>query len=112
MLASKVICEDTYSNKSWSIVAQSMFALREINQMEREMCSYLEWQLNVDPMELHDFEKKGQGPYPSYDLPSSAPSPMPSSTPYASGTTAPPPSFVTGRVPPPSVAYPTARPAH
>ncbi|KAF7797748.1 hypothetical protein EIP86_008948 [Pleurotus ostreatoroseus] len=120
MLASKVICEDTYSNKSWSIVAQSMFALREINQMEREMCSYLEWQLNVDPMELHDFEKKvradfkGQGPYPSYDLPSPAlaPSPIPSSTPYASGTTAPPPSFVTGRVPPPSVAYPTARPAH
>lgn len=120
MLASKVICEDTYSNKSWSIVAQSMFALREINQMEREMCSYLEWQLNVDPMELHDFEKKvradfkGQGPYPSYDLPSPAPapSPMPSSTPYASDTTAPPPSFVTGRVPPPFVAYPTARPAH
>lgn len=42
MLASKVICDDTYSNKSWSIVGQGMFALREINQMEREMCSYLE----------------------------------------------------------------------
>ncbi|EIW54464.1 uncharacterized protein TRAVEDRAFT_52169 [Trametes versicolor FP-101664 SS1] len=34
MIASKVICDDTYSNKSWSIVGQGMFALREINQMD------------------------------------------------------------------------------
>ncbi|KAI0790569.1 hypothetical protein C8Q75DRAFT_698839, partial [Abortiporus biennis] len=72
MLASKVICDDTYSNKSWSIVGQGMFALREINQMEREMCSYLEWQLNVEPKLLQEFETKvrrdfkGPGPYPSY----------------------------------------------
>jgi len=49
MLSSKIICDDTYSNKSWCIVGQGMFALQEINQMEQEMCSYLEWQLNVDP---------------------------------------------------------------
>ena len=55
-LASKVICDDTYSNKSWSIVAQGMFQLREINQMEREMCQYLEWELNVDPVTLREFE--------------------------------------------------------
>ncbi|KAG1869335.1 hypothetical protein DFJ58DRAFT_631955, partial [Suillus subalutaceus] len=41
MLASKVICDDTYSNKSWSIVVQGMFQLREINQMEHKMCQYL-----------------------------------------------------------------------
>ena len=35
-----------------------MFALREINQMEREMCLYLKWQLNVDPPQLQDFESK------------------------------------------------------
>jgi hypothetical protein len=58
MLASKIICDDTYSNKSWCIVGQGMFALREINQMEREMCSYLEWQLNVDPTTLRDFESR------------------------------------------------------
>ncbi|CAL1711356.1 unnamed protein product [Somion occarium] len=58
MLASKVMCDDTYSNKSWSIVGQGMFALREINQMEREMCSYLEWQLNVEPALLREFEAK------------------------------------------------------
>jgi hypothetical protein len=38
MIASKVICNDTYSNKSWSIVGQGMFQLWEINQMEQEMC--------------------------------------------------------------------------
>ncbi|KDQ13284.1 hypothetical protein BOTBODRAFT_111719, partial [Botryobasidium botryosum FD-172 SS1] len=42
MIASKIICDDTYSNKSWCVVVQGMFLLREINQMEREMCVYLE----------------------------------------------------------------------
>jgi hypothetical protein len=75
MIASKVICDDTYSNKSWSIVAQGMFSLREINQMEREMCSYLEWELTVDDPILSNFEAKvtrdftsPHGPYPSYPL--------------------------------------------
>ena len=40
MLASKIIFDDIYSNKSLCIVGQGMFALREINQMEREMCFY------------------------------------------------------------------------
>jgi hypothetical protein len=35
MLVSKIICDDTHSNKSWCIVGQGMFALREINQMEQ-----------------------------------------------------------------------------
>ncbi|KAJ6523641.1 hypothetical protein B0H19DRAFT_1345393, partial [Mycena capillaripes] len=34
MIASKVICDNTYSNKSWSIVTQGMFTLREINQSD------------------------------------------------------------------------------
>ncbi|KAI0285233.1 hypothetical protein BC826DRAFT_918884 [Russula brevipes] len=82
MLASKIICDDTYSNKSWCIVGQGMFALREINQMEREMCSYLEWQLNVDPSTLRDFQSRvqqdfaGPGPYPAMVLPQPAPAPF------------------------------------
>jgi len=82
MLASKIICDDTYSNKSWCIVGQGMFALREINQMEREMCSYLEWQLNVDPTTLRDFQARvqhdfaGPGPYPPMVLPQPAPAPF------------------------------------
>ncbi|KAH9944766.1 hypothetical protein B0H21DRAFT_745724 [Amylocystis lapponica] len=101
MIASKVICDDTYSNKSWSIVGQGMFALREINQMEREMCSYLEWQLNIEPSALKEFEAKvrrdfkGMGPYPTYVLPSPAPTPVPSTTPYALTGPASPPSFAT-----------------
>jgi hypothetical protein len=48
MPTSKLICDNMYSSKSWCIVGQGMFTLREINPMEREMCSYLEWQLNVN----------------------------------------------------------------
>jgi hypothetical protein len=76
MLASKIICDDTYSNKSWCIVGQGVFALREINQMEQEICSnYLEWHLNIDPSTLHDFQSHvqqdftGPGPYPAMVLP-------------------------------------------
>ncbi|TDL13832.1 hypothetical protein BD410DRAFT_734809, partial [Rickenella mellea] len=36
MIASKVVCDDTYSNKSWAVVGQGLVALRE-------MCAYLEW---------------------------------------------------------------------
>jgi hypothetical protein len=89
MLASKFICDDTYSNKSWIIVSQGMFQLREINQMEREMCYYLEWELNVDMVTLREFEdmvKKdfiGEGPYPTYILPSSSKTtPPPTTNPF------------------------------
>jgi Cyclin, N-terminal domain len=70
MLSSKIICDDTYTNKLWCIVSRGMFTLPEINQMEREMCSYLDWQFNVDPTTLHDFQARVQldftypGPYP------------------------------------------------
>jgi hypothetical protein len=49
MIASKIVCDDTYSNQSWCIVAQKMFELKEMNQMEREMCGYLEWNLVSRP---------------------------------------------------------------
>ncbi|KAJ7747089.1 hypothetical protein B0H14DRAFT_2406349, partial [Mycena olivaceomarginata] len=48
MIVSKVICDDTYLDKSWSIVAQGMFTLWEINQMECEMCNYLDCELTID----------------------------------------------------------------
>src|SRR5882762_5250992 len=56
--------------------------IREINQMEREMCSYLEWQLNVDPSILHDqvcHNFIGPGPYPPIVLPQPSPCPFHSS---------------------------------
>ena len=88
MLTSKVICDDTYFNKFWSIISQGMFALREINQIERKMCSYLEWQLNVNLSQLQDFESKvwqnfkQPGLYPNYILSSLVSISMPSTTPY------------------------------
>ena len=57
MLASKVIWDDTYSNKLWSIVVQGMFELSEIYQMDREMCHYLDWALNVNLATLKEFER-------------------------------------------------------
>lgn len=56
MIISKVICDVTYSNKSWAIVTQGIFTLCEINQMEREMRSYLNWELTVDNPILSNFE--------------------------------------------------------
>lgn len=56
--------------------------MREINQMEREMCNYLEWQLNVELKILKEFEDKvchnfaGNGPYPAIILPKPSPSPF------------------------------------
>jgi hypothetical protein len=33
-----------------------MFALQKINQIQWEMCSYLEWELNINPKLLQMFE--------------------------------------------------------
>lgn len=55
MLASKSSCDDTYSNKSWTIVSQGLFSLREVNQMERELFGYLGYKVNVEVEELEAF---------------------------------------------------------
>lgn len=55
MLASKSSCDDTYSNKSWTIVSQGLFSLREVNQMERELFGYLGYKVNVEMEELQTF---------------------------------------------------------
>lgn len=111
MIASKVICDDTYSNKSWAIVAQGMFSLREVNQMEREMCGYLDWEITVDNEILTRFEDAlqrdfavDQYNYPHYSntmvsrraaraAASTSNTPMPE----PSSTTSPVPGFATQR---------------
>ena len=57
--------------------------VREIDQMEREMCSYLEWQLNVEPGALKELESmvrrdsKAPGQYPAhYTLPAPSSGPF------------------------------------
>ncbi|KAG8907268.1 hypothetical protein FRB99_004962 [Tulasnella sp. 403] len=103
MIASKVICDDTYSNKSWCVVGQGMFSLREINQMEREMCSYLEWILNVKPEELQEFEAEVRRDYGTGGSKATAPPPS------ASTNTSPQAPTAT-RPPVPVVAAPAGRP--
>jgi hypothetical protein len=56
----KVISGDTYSNKSWSIAAQGMFNLHEMNEIKCEICSFLDWELTVDNTILSTFEAMGQ----------------------------------------------------
>lgn len=58
MIASKILCDKTYSSHSWEVVAQRMFGVKEINQMEREMCALLQWNLNIQGHELSDFSAR------------------------------------------------------
>ncbi|KAF7324794.1 Alternative cyclin Pcl12 [Mycena kentingensis (nom. inval.)] len=121
MIASKVICDDTYSNKSWSVVAQGMFSLREINQMEREMCGYLDWELTVDnsilinfqSMLQRDFSPTAKGPYPTYSLhmvskraAKAAASASNTPIPEPNSTTSPIPAFGQQRQSTPTKPYP------
>ena len=60
MLSLKVICNNAYSNKSQSTIGQAVSALCKINQSERGMCSYLEWQLSTGLTTLREFEQKAK----------------------------------------------------
>ncbi|TEB24062.1 hypothetical protein FA13DRAFT_1594310, partial [Coprinellus micaceus] len=73
ILASKFMCDNSYTNKSWGSIAHGMFTVVDINQMEKEMCSYLSWELTVNGRTLLDFEKfvsthfsKNRTSYPTY----------------------------------------------
>jgi hypothetical protein len=63
MLSSKVICDDTYSNKSWAIVGQGFYDLRDVNLMEREMIHYLSWDLTISGPDLQAFTDRIKNNY-------------------------------------------------
>lgn len=56
IIAAKLCCEETYSTLSWCIVAQHKFQLDAVNQMEREMCFYLDYNLHVKEHEVAALE--------------------------------------------------------
>jgi hypothetical protein len=58
MLISKFEYDDTFSNRSWAIVAQDLFAVKEIGAMEREMLGFLDWQLGGMLDAAADFEAR------------------------------------------------------
>ncbi|KAH8926269.1 hypothetical protein BT69DRAFT_1279002 [Atractiella rhizophila] len=45
LLATKYSMDDSYSNRSFAIASKSLFTLREVNEMEMEMMSSLDWTL-------------------------------------------------------------------
>lgn len=57
MIASKVMCDNTYSNKSWAIIGQSLFTLQDLNRMEREMLHLLQWRIHLDSFQLYEFAR-------------------------------------------------------
>ncbi|KAK4700246.1 hypothetical protein P7C70_g6004, partial [Phenoliferia sp. Uapishka_3] len=63
MLSSKISMDDTYSNKSWQVVGQGLFSLREVNQMERELFAFLGWNVVVRDEELVNWCKDVVEPY-------------------------------------------------
>ncbi|KAJ7739519.1 hypothetical protein B0H16DRAFT_1235762, partial [Mycena metata] len=48
MVSSKLLCDDCYPNKSWHEVSRGMYAVYEINKMERDFCRHLQWDLSID----------------------------------------------------------------
>lgn len=63
MLSSKISMDDTYSNKSWQIVGQGLFELKEVNQMERELFAFLGWNVVVRDEELAAWVEEVVTPY-------------------------------------------------
>ncbi|GAA5924565.1 hypothetical protein JCM1841_003423 [Sporobolomyces salmonicolor] len=63
MLSSKISMDDTYSNKSWQVVGQGLFELKEVNQMERELFAFLGWNVVVRDEELAAWVEEVVVPY-------------------------------------------------
>ena len=67
MITSKVTCDESYSNKSRSIVGQGMIQLRKL-------WKYLNWELDIEPGSLKELEVMVRrdfavpGPYATYVL--------------------------------------------
>lgn len=91
----QMLMDDTYSNKSWTIVTQDMFKLDEVNRMERELFGFLNKNVYVGLQELTEWcqewcvdDHQGvQAPEPSSAQQSEvSPASTPSSAPGASET--------------------------
>lgn len=70
MLAAKLTQDNAYANMAWRDIGMYIFPLEHLNEMERNMCKYLDWNFNVDPMVFRRFERAirkkyvGNAPYP------------------------------------------------
>ncbi|KIK02616.1 hypothetical protein K443DRAFT_677462 [Laccaria amethystina LaAM-08-1] len=57
MIAAKVLNDATFANRAWVTIAQNQFSHRLINQMEREMCRYMDYKLTIFGEVLREFEE-------------------------------------------------------
>ncbi|KAJ7750567.1 hypothetical protein B0H16DRAFT_1318505 [Mycena metata] len=57
MLSSKVLLDHCYSTKAWRRVTGDMYSLQDINDMERALCSLLEWDINVRATTMTSFRE-------------------------------------------------------
>ncbi|KAG8724152.1 hypothetical protein FRC11_002194, partial [Ceratobasidium sp. 423] len=63
IIASKLTCDSGYTLKSWYYIAQRIFTLHDIDQMEHEMCRDLDWRFRINPKDLTAFELIVHGHY-------------------------------------------------
>ncbi|KAG8727935.1 hypothetical protein FRC11_012166, partial [Ceratobasidium sp. 423] len=56
IIASKLTCDSGYTLKSWYYIAQRIFTLHNIDQMEHKMCCDLDWHFRINPEDLTAFE--------------------------------------------------------
>ena len=55
MIASKTLCDTTYSNRAWVTAMNHLFTLHEINGMERQFFREMGWRLTISSAELFAF---------------------------------------------------------
>ncbi|KAJ7186934.1 hypothetical protein C8R46DRAFT_879315 [Mycena filopes] len=76
MVSSKVLGDRSYTNAAWMRVAGNLCTLREINEMELDLCSRLDWHVSVQYTTILDlsvilvrnFSPHSAKPWPSYRL--------------------------------------------
>jgi hypothetical protein len=73
IIAAKILNDRTYSNTAWVTVSRNQFTREAINEMERQMCGYLNFKLAIFGPMLEVFEEavkrdfnEDRTSYPSY----------------------------------------------
>lgn len=58
MVAHKFLCDDPFSNKSWTIVGRALSGinLRQVNLIEQELLGYLGWEVLVSNNDMRMIE--------------------------------------------------------
>ncbi|ORX96770.1 cyclin-like protein, partial [Basidiobolus meristosporus CBS 931.73] len=55
IVASKYLYDDAYYNKTWALVSNGMFTIKEINQMEFELLYFLNFRLHINTEQWNNF---------------------------------------------------------